>query len=51
LWPPKAAENGRLRRQIGAYRISSTPGLVIDGKVMSYRRIPTAGDIALWLSE
>ena len=37
--------------QIAAYGIMSTPGLVIDGKVVSYGRIPTAGDIALWLSE
>ena len=32
-------------------RIMSTPGLVIDGKVVSYGGIPSAGDIALWLSE
>ena len=37
--------------QIMAYGIMSTPGLVIDGKVVSYGRIPSAGDIALWLSE
>ncbi|MGD0122932.1 MAG: thioredoxin family protein [Candidatus Limnocylindrales bacterium] len=37
--------------QIAAYGIMSTPGLVIDGKVVSYGRIPSAGDIALWLSE
>jgi small redox-active disulfide protein 2 len=36
---------------IAAYGIMSTPGLVIDGKVVSYGRIPSAGDIALWLSE
>ena len=35
--------------QIMAYGIMSTPGLVIDGKVVSYGRIPSAGDIA-WLS-
>jgi hypothetical protein len=29
----------------------STPGLVIDGKVVSYGRIPLAGDIAIWLNE
>lgn len=29
--------------------IMSTPGLVIDGMVVSYGRIPTAGDIAEWL--
>ena len=38
-------------RQIAAYGVMSTPGLVIDGKVVSYGRIPLAGDIALWLSE
>ena len=32
-------------------RIMSTPGLVIDGKVVSYGRVPSAGDIAAWLSE
>jgi small redox-active disulfide protein 2 len=37
--------------QIMAYGVMSTPGLVIDGKVVSYGRIPSAGDIALWLSE
>jgi small redox-active disulfide protein 2 len=38
-------------RQIAAYGVMSTPGLVIDGKVVSTGRIPSAGDIALWLSE
>lgn len=37
--------------QIAAYGIMSTPGLVIDGKVVSYGRVPSAGDIAVWLSE
>jgi small redox-active disulfide protein 2 len=37
--------------QIMAYGIMSTPGLVIDGTVVSYGRIPSAGDIAAWLSE
>ena len=37
--------------QIMAHGIMSTPGLVIDGKVVSYGRIPSAGDIAIWLSE
>ncbi len=38
-------------RQIAAYGVMSTPGLVIDGKVVSAGRVPSAGDIALWLSE
>jgi small redox-active disulfide protein 2 len=38
-------------REIAARGVMSTPGLVIDGKVVSAGRIPSAGDIALWLSE
>jgi small redox-active disulfide protein 2 len=38
-------------REIAAFGVMSTPGLVIDGKVVSYGRIPSAGDIALWLSD
>jgi small redox-active disulfide protein 2 len=37
--------------EIMAYGIMSTPGLVIDGKVVSYGRVPSAGDIAVWLSD
>ena len=37
--------------EIASYGILSTPGLVIDGKVVSYGRVPSAGDIAVWLSE
>lgn len=37
--------------QIMAYGIMSTPGLVIDGKVVSYGRVPSAGDIAAWLTD
>ena len=37
--------------EIMAYGIMSTPVLVIDGKVVSYGRIPSPGDIAVWLSE
>lgn len=38
-------------RQIASYGILSTPGLVIDGRVVSAGRIPSPGDIAVWLSE
>ncbi len=38
-------------REIAARGVMSTPGLVIDGKVVSTGRIPLAGDIAMWLSE
>jgi small redox-active disulfide protein 2 len=37
--------------QILAYGIMSTPGLVIDGTVVSYGRIPSPDDIAAWLSK
>jgi len=37
-------------REIMAHGVMSTPGLVIDGKVVSVGRIPSAGDIAEWLS-
>jgi small redox-active disulfide protein 2 len=31
--------------------VMNTPGLIIDGKIVSTGRIPTPGDIAVWLSE
>ncbi len=34
---------------IMAYGILSTPGLVIDGRVASYGRVPSADEIARWL--
>lgn len=37
--------------EIAAHGVLSTPGLVIDGKLVSAGRIPSAGDIATWLSE
>ena len=33
-------------RDIQAYGVMSTPGLVIDGVVVSVGRVPSAGDIA-----
>lgn len=36
-------------REIVAHGILSTPGLIIDGTIRSYGRIPSAGDIAEWL--
>jgi len=35
--------------EIAHYGILRTPGLVIDGKVVSSGRIPSAGDIAVML--
>ena len=35
--------------EIASRGVMSTPGLVIDGKVVSVGRIPSAGDIAAWL--
>jgi small redox-active disulfide protein 2 len=37
--------------QIVSYGIMSTPGLVVDGKVVSYGRVPSASDIVPWISE
>ena len=38
-------------REIVAHGILSTPGLIIDGTIRSSGRIPSPGDIAVWLSE
>lgn len=35
--------------EIMRYGILSTPGLVIDGRVVSYGRVPAPSDIAAWL--
>jgi len=43
----KVTDSGEIAR----YRLLSTPGLVIDGKVVSAGRVPSAGDIAEWLFE
>jgi small redox-active disulfide protein 2 len=36
-------------REIAARGVMNTPGLAIDGKVVSVGRVPSAGDIAVWL--
>lgn len=38
-------------KQIMTYGVLSTPGLVINGKVKSYGRIPSASDIRKWIEE
>jgi len=38
-------------KEIMSYGVLSTPGLVIDGKVKSYGRIPSAGEIRKWIDE
>jgi small redox-active disulfide protein 2 len=39
------------RAEIMARGVLATPGLVIDGKVVSYGRVPSADDIKVWLRE
>lgn len=35
--------------EIAARGVMNTPGLIIDGKIVSTGRVPSAADIALWL--
>jgi len=37
--------------EIARRGILRTPGLYVDGKLVSYGRVPSAGDIAVWISE
>ncbi len=37
--------------EIARRGVMSTPGLAIDGVVVSVGRIPSAGDIAVWLTD
>lgn len=36
---------------IAARGVMNTPGLIIDGRIVSTGRVPAAGDIAAWLRE
>lgn len=38
-------------KKIVEYKIMGTPGLVINGKVKCYERIPSADEIKKWLRE
>jgi small redox-active disulfide protein 2 len=38
-------------KKIMGYGIMSTPGLVVNGKVKSYGRIPSAQEIKQWIEE
>jgi small redox-active disulfide protein 2 len=38
-------------REIASRGVLQTPGLAIDGKLVSTGRVPSAGDIAAWLGQ
>ena len=38
-------------REIAQRGVMNTPGLMIDGVVVSTGRVPSSGDIATWLTE
>jgi small redox-active disulfide protein 2 len=38
-------------REIAARGVMNTPGLAIDGVMVSTGRVPSAGDIAVWLTQ
>ncbi len=38
-------------RDIASRGVMNTPGLIIDGKLVSTGRVPSSGDIAEWLFE
>ncbi len=40
----------RDEREIVSYGVMKTPGLVVNGRVVSYGRIPSKEEIASWLS-
>jgi small redox-active disulfide protein 2 len=38
-------------KDIMAYNVMSTPGLVINEKLVSYGRIPTPAEVTTWLAD
>ena len=36
---------------IAAYNVMSTPGLVVNEKLVSYGRIPTPAEVTTWLTD
>ena len=45
-----SVDHVRDERDIVSYGVMKTPGLVVNGKVVSYGRIPSKDEIAAWLS-